>query len=90
MIRNGLPSIISGAVYNCFVFCITGLPFGLHFIYLAGSVGVFIFEESFSRGKVSRKKLLRIFLVFSVLFFFFCMSGGDTKQIAEYYFRCAP
>ena len=47
-----------------------------------------MFEGSFSRGKASRKHLLRVFLVFSVLPLL-CMSGGDTKRIAEYHFGCA-
>ena len=46
-----------------------------------------MFEGSFSRGKASRKHLLRVFLVFSVLPLL-CMSGGDTKRIAEYHFGC--
>ena len=88
MIRNGLPSIISGALHDCFVFCIAGLPFGWYLFSLAVSVGASMFEGGCSRGKASGKHLLQVFLGFSALPLL-CMSGGDTKRIAEYHFGCA-
>ena len=47
-----------------------------------------MFEGSLSWGKAPRKHLLHVFLAFSVLPFL-CMSGGDSKRIAEYDFGCA-
>ena len=75
--------MISGSFHDCFVFCIAGLPFGCYFL-----VWRVRFEGSFSRGKASRKHSLPVFLAFSVLTLL-CMSGDDTKRIAEYYFGCA-
>ena len=88
MIRNGLPSIISGALHDWF-FLYCRFSVSLDFFFgLAVSVGASMFEVRFSRGKASRKQLLRVFLAFSALPLF-CMSGGDTKRIAEYDFGCA-
>ena len=56
--------MISGALHDCFVFCIAGLPFGWYFFSLASSVGASMFEGSFSRGKASRRHVPRVFLGF--------------------------